>query len=114
MFPLPRRVAPKQQGLVRRPVRSRMDAAAELTRLEYERARLERVLGELDDKRAKALAKHATVAKRAAWLHAYLDASAAEAGSSPAQADQSQIVHVTVTVPSPVHAKTKTSVRQAQ
>lgn len=111
MLPMPRRAAPKQQGLVRRPVRSRMDAAAELTRLEYERARLERVLAELEDKRAKAQAKLATVGKRAGWLHAFLEASAAEDGT-PAKADHPQVVHVTVTVPSPVHAKATTSVRQ--
>lgn len=98
MKPLERRAPPKRQGLIRRPVRTRMDASAELLRLEYERDKLTRQLSALKDRFGKIEGEIDRVAARAAWLHAFLDADRAPAVATLADAAANTIA-VTVNVP---------------
>ncbi len=93
MKPLPRRSPPRQQGLVRRPVRSRMDASAELVRLEYERDSLTRRLTELKERYDLLEGELAKVSTRAAWLHGLLGQERVQEEGGPA------MVAVTVNVP---------------
>jgi hypothetical protein len=106
MRPMPRRAVARQQGLIRRPVRTRMDASAELVRLEYERDKLTRQLQELKERFGHAEGELAKVADRAAWLHAFLDADGADA--SPAGPDT---IAVTVNIPVPAAARGRAKVR---
>jgi hypothetical protein len=93
MRPLPRRTQPKRQGLIRRPVRTRMEASAELVRLEYERDKLGRQLVELKEKFDLIDGELTKVIDRAAWLHKFLAEDNAPAAP--------QTVAVTVHVPIP-------------
>jgi hypothetical protein len=97
MNPMPRRRVARQQGLIRRPVRTRMDASAELVRLEYERDKLTRQLGELKERHEHVDGELAKVAARAAWLHAFLDAGNADAPP--------ETIAVTVNIPVPAAAR---------
>ncbi len=106
MRPMPRRSPPRQQGLVRRPVRSRMDASAELVRLEYERDSLTRRLTELKERYDLLQGELGKVSTRAAWLHGLLGQEAPQAEGVPAA------VAVTVNVPvAAVKAAHRTRVR---
>jgi hypothetical protein len=100
MNPMPRRRVARQQGLIRRPVRTRMDASAELVRLEYERDKLTRQLGELKERYEQVDGELAKVAARAAWLHDFLDAGNADAPLSPPET-----IAVTVNIPVPAAAR---------
>ncbi|MGL4243551.1 MAG: hypothetical protein ACRCTI_20760 [Beijerinckiaceae bacterium] len=91
---MPRRALPRQQGLVRRPVRNRMDASAELVRLEYERDSLTRRLAELKERYDLLEGELSKVSTRAAWLH---DFRAGETAEQPAS--RPATVAVTVNVP---------------
>jgi hypothetical protein len=94
MKPMPRRALPRQQGLVRRPVRNRMDASAELVRLEYERDSLTRRLTELKERCDLLEGELNKVTTRAAWLHDFLaEDNAAQPAGKPAT------VAITVNVP---------------
>ncbi|MGL5115674.1 MAG: hypothetical protein ACRC7G_17860 [Beijerinckiaceae bacterium] len=108
MRPQLRRSPPKRQGLIRRPVQTRMDASAELVRLEYERDKLTRQMTEFKERYARVEAELDIVAKRAAWLHAYLD----EATLSP-PATMQETIAVTVNVPVPASARRRTATRKA-
>jgi hypothetical protein len=94
MNPMPRRTVPRQQGLIRRPVRTRMDASAELVRLEYERDNLTRRLNELKERRDLMEGELAEVATRAGWLHGFLEDAKAERPN-----DSGETIAVTVNVP---------------
>jgi hypothetical protein len=94
MKPLPRRITPKRQGLIRRPVRTRMDASAELVRLEYERDSLTRRLTELKERYDLLEGELAKVTIRAAWLHDFLDDAKAEQPKGSAET-----IAVTVNIP---------------
>lgn len=94
MKPMPRRITPKRQGLIRRPVRTRMDASAELVRLEYERDSLMRRLTELKDRYDLLEGELTKVTTRVAWLHDFLDDAKAEQPKG-----SSETIAVTVNVP---------------
>jgi hypothetical protein len=94
MKPMPRRAMPRQQGLVRRPVRNRMDASAELVRLEYERDNLTRRMTELKERYDLLDGELTKVTTRAAWLHEFLDEAKAERPKSAPQT-----IAVTVNLP---------------
>jgi hypothetical protein len=106
MRPTPRRRIARQQGLVRRPVRTRMDASAELVRLEYERDKLTRQLTELKEREAHVAGELDKVAARAAWLHAFLEEANAE---RPAAAPET--IAVTVNIPMPANLRGRAKVR---
>jgi hypothetical protein len=94
MKPMPRRITPKRQGLIRRPVRTRMDASAELVRLEYERDSLVRRLTELKDRYDLLESELAKLTTRATWIHNFLN------NDHPAQPKgASETIAVTVNVP---------------
>jgi phosphoglycerate-specific signal transduction histidine kinase len=92
MRPMPRRAIQKQQGLIRRPVRTRMDAAAELGRLEHDREQLARQIDELVQRRTTVADKLKLVEMRAAWLLEFLK-------TLPAGDQAPQMVQVTLNVP---------------
>jgi chromosome segregation ATPase len=106
MRPMPRRRISRQQGLVRRPVRTRMDASAELVRLEYERDKLTRKLAELKERHAQAEGELDKVAARAAWLHAFLEEANAERPAAPPET-----IAVTVNIPVPAKLRGKARAR---
>jgi hypothetical protein len=108
MRPQPRRSPPKRQGLIRRPVQTRMDASAELVRLEYERDKLSRQMTELKERFGRVEAELEVVTKRAAWLHAFLD----EQMAGPVAAIPETIA-VTVNVPVPTAARRRAASRKA-
>jgi hypothetical protein len=99
MKPMPRRAISKRQGLIRRPVRTRMDASAELVRLEYERESLVRRMGELKERYDQMDGELARVVTRANWLQAFLEETHTEQGNTPPQT-----VAVTVHIPIPAGA----------
>lgn len=92
MRPMPRRAIQKQQGLIRRPVRTRMDAAAELGRLEHDREQLAGQIEELVQRRTKIADKLNLVEKRAVWLLEFLK-------TFPAGDQAPQMMQVTLNVP---------------
>ena len=96
MKPMPRRAISKRQGLIRRPVRTRMDASAELVRLEYERESLVRRMGELKERYDHMDGELARVVTRANWLQAFLEEMHTEQSGEPPQ-----MIAVTVNVPVP-------------
>jgi hypothetical protein len=96
MRPQPRRAIARRQGLIRRPVQTRMDASAELLRLEYERDKLLRAIEETRQRAARIEEDLATVEKRAAWLHAFLAAPDTQA--------EPRTVAVTVNIPVPARS----------
>jgi hypothetical protein len=96
MKPMPRRAISKRQGLIRRPVRTRMDASAELVRLEYERESLVRRMGELKERYDHMDGELARVVTRSNWLQAFLEETHSEQASTPPQ-----MIAVTVNVPVP-------------
>jgi hypothetical protein len=98
MRPMPRRKIARQQGLIRRPVRTRMDASAELVRIEYERDKLSRAIAELRERTAQAEDELAKVLSRAAWLHDFL-------ATAPEDAAQPRTIAVTVNIPVPAAAR---------
>jgi chromosome segregation ATPase len=106
MRPMPRRRIARQQGLVRRPVRTRMDASAELVRLEYERDKITRQLDELKERHTQAQDELDKVAARAAWLHAFLDEANADRPVAPPET-----IAVTVNIPVPGRSRAKAKVR---
>jgi chromosome segregation ATPase len=106
MRPMPRRRIARQQGLVRRPVRTRMDASAELVRLEYERNKLTRQVDELKERHDQAQSELDKVAARAAWLHTFLDEANAERSAAAPEA-----IAVTVNIPLPGRLRTKAKAR---
>jgi hypothetical protein len=108
MRPMPRRKVARQQGLIRRPVRTRMDASAELVRLEYERDKLTRALTELKERYAQAEGELDKVASRAAWLHEFLAADAAE---KPLPAPETIAVTVNIPVPAAARGRARAKVR---
>ncbi|MGL4636231.1 MAG: hypothetical protein ACRCWF_09640 [Beijerinckiaceae bacterium] len=108
MNPAPRRVIPKRQGLIRRPVRTRMDASAELLRLEYERDKLGRQMVEARERYDLYESELAKVTARAAWLHAFLDGANVE---HPAAKPQMVAVTVNVPVPAAVRGRRTASMK---
>jgi hypothetical protein len=108
MRPMPRRKVARQQGLIRRPVRTRMDASAELVRLEYERDKLTRQLAELKERFTQTEGDLAKVAARAAWLHDFLDADMADAAPG---APETIAVTVNIPVPAAVRGRVKLKAR---
>jgi hypothetical protein len=106
MQPLPRRPLRKQQGLIRRPVGTRMDAAAELLRLEYERAKLIRQMDDLKARLDLIAETLGTVESRAAWLHQALGVSGATGALAAAPSDAAgKTIAVTVNLPVAAVAK---------
>jgi hypothetical protein len=65
-------IRPKPFGFSRRPPGSRPEAAAELVKVEYERARLERELEQLGARKRAAAATLARLEARARLLQAHL------------------------------------------
>jgi hypothetical protein len=96
MKPMPRRAISKRQGLIRRPVRTRMDASAELVRLEYERESLTRRMGELKQRYDHMDGELAKVVTRANHLQVFLEDTHSEQSVAPPQ-----MIAVTVNVPVP-------------
>jgi hypothetical protein len=104
MRPLPRRTQPKRQGLIRRPVRTRMEASVELARLEYERDKLIRQLTELREKFDAVEGELSKVADRAVWLQNFLAEQTTARQPVPPQT-VAVTVHVPVPQPKMSHGK---------